>query len=107
MQTLAHIGDGFLIGGFADRQTLDADSRSLGNGIQSVTDFAHQPAKWHHHHGTCWLGHGCPTLYSSDPTDMPWRSPSEPSALTRKFDTGNRLIPFTPLGASESQPSTR
>ena len=48
-----------------------------------------------------------PILCSSAEHVTPLRSPGEPSARGRNFGTRNRLMPFTPFGASGSLASTR
>ncbi|MNH32855.1 hypothetical protein D3C79_933270 [compost metagenome] len=48
-----------------------------------------------------------PILCSSAPQLTALRSPSEPSALTSRLGTRNRLIPLTPGGASGKRASTK
>ena len=48
-----------------------------------------------------------PILVSIEMQAAPFRSPGLPSAPTRNFGTRNRLMPFTPGGASGSRASTR
>ena len=48
-----------------------------------------------------------PILCSIPEQETPFRGPSEPSSFGRYFGTRNRLIPFTPFGASGIRASTR
>ena len=48
-----------------------------------------------------------PILCSMAPHPRLLRSPREPSGLATNFGTRNRLMPFTPAGASARRASTR
>ena len=48
-----------------------------------------------------------PILCSMPVHDTPLDGPTEPSSLGKYLGTMNRLIPFTPLGASGSRARTR
>ena len=48
-----------------------------------------------------------PILCSMPATATPLRAPGLPSSLGRNFGTRNRLIPFTPAGASGRRARTR